>query len=92
MGQLVFCKSNDRHVENCKRYDASLTSTLLCLRIAANWWKTMGETNGDQKSSLKNGSDEELGKGLIEPESENSGIEITYSMKVGLNKETMHRL
>ena len=52
----------------------------------------MGETNGDQKSSLNNESDEELGKGLIEPESEISGIEITYSMKVGLNKETLHRL
>ena len=52
----------------------------------------MGETNGEQKFSLNNESDEELGKGLIEPESENSGIEITYSMKVGLNKETMHRL
>ena len=47
----------------------------------------MGETNGDQKSSLNNGSDEELGKGLIEPESEISGIEITFSMKVSLNKE-----
>ena len=52
----------------------------------------MGKTNGDQKSSLNNGSDEELGKGLIEPDSEFSGIEITYSMKVGLNKETIHRL
>ena len=55
----------------------------------------MGETNGDQKSSLNSGSDEELGKGLIEPDqtdSEFSGIEITYSMKVGLNKETIHRL
>ena len=95
MGQLVFCKSNDQHVENCKRYDASLTSTLLCLRIAAIWWKTMGETNGDQESSLNSGSDEELGKGLIEPDqpdSEFSGIEITYSMKVGWNKETIHRL
>ena len=44
----------------------------------------MGKTNGDQKSSLKNGSDEELGKGLIEPNSEFSGIEITLSMKVSL--------
>ena len=52
----------------------------------------MGETNGDQKSSLNNGSDEELGKGLIEPNSEFSGIEITLSMKVSLNKETIHRL
>ena len=52
----------------------------------------MGETNGDQKSSLKNGSDEELGKGLIEPNSEFSGIEITLSMKVSLNKEIIHRL
>ena len=45
----------------------------------------MGEANGDQKSSLNNGSDEELGKGLIEPDqpdSEFSGIEITLSMKV----------
>ena len=52
----------------------------------------MGETNGDQKSSLKNGSDEKLGKGLNEPESDISGIEITYSMKVGLIMETIHRL
>ena len=55
----------------------------------------MGETNGDQKSSLNNGSDEELGKGLIEPDqpdSEFSGIEITFSMKVSFSKETVHRL
>ena len=50
----------------------------------------MGETNGDQKSSLKNGSDEELGNGLIEPDSEFNGIEITFSMKVSLNNETIN--
>ena len=53
----------------------------------------MGETNRDQKSSLNNGSDEELGKGLIDsdqPDSEFSGIEITYSMKVSLNNETIN--
>ena len=52
----------------------------------------MGETNGEQKFSLNNESDEELGKGLIEPDSEFSGIEITFSMKVSFSKETVHRL
>ena len=54
----------------------------LCLRFEANWWKAMEETTGDQKSTLNNGSDEELGVGLIEPDSEFSEIEITFSMKV----------
>ena len=47
----------------------------------------MEETTGDQKPSSNNGSDEELGKGLIEPDSEFSRIEITLSLKVSLNKE-----
>ena len=51
----------------------------------------MGETNGEQKFSLNNESDEELGKGLIEPESKISGIEITFSMKVSLNNETINK-
>ena len=49
----------------------------------------MGETNGDQKSSLNSGSDEELGKGLIAAKSEFNGIEITFSMKVSLNNELL---
>merc|ERR1711860_28393 len=42
----------------------------------------MEEATGDQKSTLNNGSDEELGVGLIEPDSEFSEIEITFSMKI----------
>ena len=42
----------------------------------------MEEATGDQKPTLNNGSDEELGVGLIEPDSEFSEIEITFSMRV----------